>query len=271
MYSFLLFQVNHLIFLAGSKLETAISEGPEALQKYIDSGEIEELHDVMPIGDDEDYLNDDYDTPEPSGGTTNNIPSLMQIDTSGALSQETNRSLDSDMRSGDQDMRSFPSFGRDSDLRNLEPEFRHTVNRELNFQPPPLREYAEMGDEDFRQSYRSDQDFRHYEDEEGYDEYYDESRNWQRSNGNYSQFGARNQNFQNNFRNQGNNFNQFGTQNEGWSGHEFRGRGAKRGGTRGQRNPRSSRGATRARGSQRGSGRGGGAPSRGQSSSRGRF
>ncbi|KAJ8939183.1 hypothetical protein NQ318_017080 [Aromia moschata] len=25
------------------------------------SGEIEELHDVMPINDDEDYLNDDYE------------------------------------------------------------------------------------------------------------------------------------------------------------------------------------------------------------------
>ncbi|XP_050309444.1 pre-mRNA 3' end processing protein WDR33 isoform X2 [Anthonomus grandis grandis] len=45
---------------AGSSLEKAISEGPEALQKYIDSGAIEELHDVMPIRDpDEDeYLKD---------------------------------------------------------------------------------------------------------------------------------------------------------------------------------------------------------------------
>ncbi|XP_028168690.1 pre-mRNA 3' end processing protein WDR33 [Ostrinia nubilalis] len=39
----------------GSKLEKAISEGPLALKKYIASGEIEELHDVMP------HLEDDAD------------------------------------------------------------------------------------------------------------------------------------------------------------------------------------------------------------------
>ncbi|XP_077301280.1 WD repeat domain 33 [Arctopsyche grandis] len=39
----------------GSKLEAAIADGPKALKKFIASGEIEELHDVMPhIEDDED-------------------------------------------------------------------------------------------------------------------------------------------------------------------------------------------------------------------------
>lgn len=36
----------------GSKLEAAILEGPEALNKYISSGDLEELHDVMPFEDD---------------------------------------------------------------------------------------------------------------------------------------------------------------------------------------------------------------------------
>lgn len=36
----------------GSKLESAILEGPEALNKYISSGDLEELHDVMPFEDD---------------------------------------------------------------------------------------------------------------------------------------------------------------------------------------------------------------------------
>lgn len=44
----------------GSKLEQVISEGPDALKKYIASGAIEELHDVMPHEDDTDYLNAEY-------------------------------------------------------------------------------------------------------------------------------------------------------------------------------------------------------------------
>lgn len=39
-------------FTVGSKLEAAILEGPEALNKYISSGDLEELHDVMPFEDD---------------------------------------------------------------------------------------------------------------------------------------------------------------------------------------------------------------------------
>lgn len=52
---------------AGSKLEKAISEGPLALKKYIASGEIEELHDVMPhLEDDADEENfQPFEYPEP--------------------------------------------------------------------------------------------------------------------------------------------------------------------------------------------------------------
>lgn len=258
-------------FSAGSKLEAAIAEGPEALQKFIDSGEIEELHDVMPINDDDqDYLND-YDSNEDSQGQNH-----MSSGTSHTQDLDLMHSGDSDLRNMDQDMRSFNSYGRDSDLRSLDPDYRNAINRELNFQPPP-RDYDmrnDMGDEDFRQPFGRGEDFRHYEEEENYDEYYDESRgNWQR-NGNYGGQFARNQTFGGNYRNQASNFNrdQFGGQSEGWNGHDnFRVRGAKRGGVRGQRGVRNNRGSTRARGNPRGSGRGGGAPNRGQSSSRGRF
>lgn len=41
---------NNIVFTctAGSKLQAAIAEGPDALEKYIATGEIEELRDVMP-------------------------------------------------------------------------------------------------------------------------------------------------------------------------------------------------------------------------------
>lgn len=167
---------NNVNFLAGSKLESVIVEGPEALQKYIDSGEIEELHDVMPIkDDDEDYLND-YDSndelhPTTTGVTTNHPPVAT----------------DSDMRNMDQDMRNF-NFPLDSNMHG-DSDYRSNVNRDLNFQPPP-HDYDmrnEMGDEDFRE-FNRDQDYRHYdESEEGYEDYYEDSRggSW-RSNGDYN-------------------------------------------------------------------------------------
>lgn len=49
---------------AGSKLEKAITEGISALKKYIATGEIEELHDVMPHCEDtmeDEYSHFDYD------------------------------------------------------------------------------------------------------------------------------------------------------------------------------------------------------------------
>lgn len=61
-----------------------ISEGPEALKKYIASGAIEELHDVMPHDDDNDYLNDAYldddynDTPAQSSNLDVALPTPLQ-------------------------------------------------------------------------------------------------------------------------------------------------------------------------------------------------
>lgn len=44
------------LFVAGSKLEDAISEGPAALNAFISSGEIEELNDVIP------HIENDYES-----------------------------------------------------------------------------------------------------------------------------------------------------------------------------------------------------------------
>lgn len=54
----------------GSNLEKAISEGPLALKKFIASGEIEELHDVMPhLEDDADDDNfQPFEYPQPDNG-----------------------------------------------------------------------------------------------------------------------------------------------------------------------------------------------------------
>lgn len=58
----------------GSKLEKAISDGPLALKKYIASGELEELHDVMPhLEDDADEENfQPFEYPDPENEDAQN-------------------------------------------------------------------------------------------------------------------------------------------------------------------------------------------------------
>lgn len=138
-------------FSAGSKLEQAIADGPEALQKYIASGEIEELHDVMPINDDEDYLNDDFD--------------------------------DKDITSREKDLRS-PLFKKDSDMRNMgDIDFR---SKDVDLRRDDRRRDFDMRnlpmDEDFRYNERPDrgdvdEDFRNerFRDDDDFDgNYYDD-------------------------------------------------------------------------------------------------
>ncbi|KAJ8913542.1 hypothetical protein NQ315_017093 [Exocentrus adspersus] len=258
----------------GSKLEQAIADGPDALQKYIDSGEIEELHDVMPIRDDEDYLNDDYDDSKDS-----NIPQN---------SPNLGPHLDSDMRVKDQDMRPFGNIGRDSDMRGMgDVDFRKPHNNDLDFRMNQNHRDFDMRnqhlDEDFRYNSHGDEDFRsaQFGDDEYDDDYYEEDRGWQR-NGSFNNFrgGRNNHGFNQNFRGppSGSSFNS-GNQNEGgWSNvqpsNEFRSRSgnrrggqarAPRGGQRGNRAPRGGRGS-----GQRSQGRGG-QGGRGQSGGRGRF
>lgn len=149
-----------------------ISEGPEALQKYIDSGAIEELHDVMPIkddDDDEDYLND-YNDDDKSNPSNSHIPSL--------LSQPMCKPTDVDREGyanncGDSDRRTFS----DLDFRPppSDPDFRYNMHPDMD------DDY--YGDGDYR---GNEPDYRPYDDE---DDYYDDGRNWPRNGGPYGNFG----------------------------------------------------------------------------------
>ncbi|XP_060516912.1 pre-mRNA 3' end processing protein WDR33 isoform X2 [Cylas formicarius] len=222
----------------GSKLEKAISEGPEVLQKFIDSGEIEELHDVMPIRDqdEEQYLNDD-----------NGDHGNMDVDPNAAYYDEDLRNLDQDMRGNfnhvnnqqDSDMRMFG----DMDFRK-EMDFRNSRDFDMRNQNNL------MGDEDFRYDDYGDNDFRNngFEEEGDYgDDYYNED--WSRGNSNFSNFrgsGGFNQNFRNRstldfIPPSGSNYNN--SQEDNWKppAQEFRGRGRGRGGPRGGRGSRGNR------------------------------
>lgn len=270
-------------FSAGSRLEQAISEGPEALQKYIDSGEIEELHDVMPHNDDDDdglndaYIDEDDDITDNTKNTSQNqlnIPNSSLSQESSSLwenSFNNSRSNEINNHPMDQDMRvnqlSFinNSGSGDTDMRQFSNNFMLNKDRnyEMRKQDDDTRSYV---DEDFRNMYEGqDED----EFEENYDNYQDRG-DWQR-NGNYrqNQFGRNNfsnanghNNFQN-FRSQNfnNDSNQFRAPDPVWNSpsqqdsnfrnrNNFRGsRGQRRGGARNPRSsPRSRGGSSRNQG-----------------------
>ncbi|KAF7283484.1 WD repeat domain 33 [Rhynchophorus ferrugineus] len=127
----------------GSKLEKAISEGPDALQKFIDSGEIEELHDVMPIrdSDEEDYLKDT------NHDEINNMHNITNEASDNQYFDEDDRS----MRSNDQDMRSFNPKGDsdmrmfgNNDMRNQDTDFRTPIDFDMR-NPPPMNHFGPGG------------------------------------------------------------------------------------------------------------------------------
>nr|CAI5848553.1 unnamed protein product [Callosobruchus analis] len=140
----------------GSKLEQAIADGPDALQKYIASGEIEELHDVMPILDDDDEepnkdnYQDDRETENEFKDHDMRRPSLFG-----------NNGRDTDMR----------SLGSDSDFRN---------GRDIRNQGRFEQRMPQRMDEDFRfnnsEDYGDDynDDYRDDYEEEGDEEYVEE-------------------------------------------------------------------------------------------------
>lgn len=247
-----------MLITAGSKLEAAIAEGPEALQKFINSGEIEELQDVLPHDDEHDYLNDAYlddDSEEPRRHIDNRDSDLRHLD------QDMRKVGQPFRNASDIDLRSM-QHNQDVDFRNMDYDMRR-----LNTQ---------MTDEDYRMPYNRDQDFRYNDDEDMEDNYeedyaggYQDSRNWHHNQFNQNRFGnpsTRNQNFNNgyqNFRNQGRNepYRQpddhwVGGGGSGGGSENFRGRGGWRGpSSRG--NQRGGRGNAR-------QGRGGGPNQRGQ-------
>ncbi|XP_045472295.1 pre-mRNA 3' end processing protein WDR33 isoform X2 [Harmonia axyridis] len=214
----------------GSKLEQAIADGPEALQKYIDSGEIEELHDVMPIKDDneEDYLIDPADKEAALSG---NLPA-----TTGIVSQSAS------FGNSDNDfwMRNANTHNADDDADiSMDVDFRNNLGQDMELRSRDFNMRNQgniaMEDEDFGQfdnKYGEDEDFREpFEENKDYEEdYYEEPGSWQR-NGQSNQFRGHNRNFRGpppNFRG-GGNFNRnertFGQKDENWnmSSNNFRG------------------------------------------------
>ncbi|CAG9767546.1 unnamed protein product [Ceutorhynchus assimilis] len=271
---------------SGSKLEKAISEGPESLQKYIDSGAIEELHDVMPIRDpdEEEYLKD-----------TNHdeIEKMLNVSAS-AISQEdlddssTNQFMDEEMTSMDHDMRVFNPKGDsdlrmfgdqdidfrqnhgasdDFDMRNRSPlgQFNAPHNRPMDNNsmrsgPMGNRNFPNNGPLNFVAPSRSQRNYDEYGDEDyrdnsgppEYDDYGENNYN----NDDYYEEERQNSNWQRN----GNNFRgggrgSFNNQRDDWND-DFRMRNRGRGGSpRSSRSGKRNRGGGRPRGNR--SGRGG--------------
>ncbi|KAL3283555.1 hypothetical protein HHI36_006694 [Cryptolaemus montrouzieri] len=190
----------------GSKLEQAIADGPEALQKYIDSGEIEELQDVMPIKDDdeEDYLID----PADKEAAKFNKTSVIDFPNQKGPAMFGNSDNDFWMKNAN------ASDMGDNDMRNMDVDFRSNRNQDRDFRARDfdMRNHGNipMEDEDFRQfdtEYMEDEDFREkYEEEEEdfNDDYFEDTGNWSR-NGKSNQFGA-NKNMNTNFRGHPHNF-----------------------------------------------------------------
>ncbi|KAI4465313.1 wd40 repeat protein [Holotrichia oblita] len=260
---------------AGSKLEAAIAEGPEALQKFIDSGQIEELHDVMPHNDEHDYLNDAYiddeDNADGNGHNADHRPA-----------QNWDDFRDSDMRNMDQDMRQVHHFGNTpNDLFNTggDVDHRNIINQDVDFRNQRDFDMRNASSDDYQISpYDRDPEYEDYEQENEYgDDYYVDNRNWQKNN-------KYNRNFQENTNQQGNSYNrnfrqnasfnrndnQYQQDNQNWNGPNeggsFRSRGNYRGGSRGGRGYGGNKGNTwnnRSTQGSRGGARGG--------SSRGRY
>ncbi|XP_044750230.1 pre-mRNA 3' end processing protein WDR33 [Coccinella septempunctata] len=173
----------------GSKLEQAIADGPEALQKYIDSGEIEELHDVMPIKDDneEDYLIDPSDKETGQSGNTVTTGVVPQ-------SGSTSFASDNDFWMKNANIRNNAD---DNDMR-MDVDFRNNHTKDIDFRARDFdirnQGNISMQDEDFRQfnnEFVEDEDLREpYEENKDYDDdYYEETGNWQR-NTQPNQFGG---------------------------------------------------------------------------------
>ncbi|XP_018325750.1 pre-mRNA 3' end processing protein WDR33 [Agrilus planipennis] len=178
----------------GSKLESAIAEGPDALNKFLRSGEVPELSDVM-LGEDSDYLDTTYvDEDSDSHNQSSGPRPLMEtpITPSKFKNQDflSNRFGGGDgesSRHSDQDMRSHPfSFLRDSDMRGNsgDIDLRNNPNggnsdfrnsRDFDMRSGPSAD-ADM-DEDYNRPYGQHQDFRnnrYNENEEAEEEYYEE-------------------------------------------------------------------------------------------------
>lgn len=119
----------------GSKLEKAIVDGPIALKRYIATGEIEELHDVMPHleedADDDNFLPFEYPEPE----VDNDEPENEDHDRENYDQEEDY--YDNEMDSGEQNNQDdYNNFNNGPDLNNMAP--RPNMPPMGNMMRPPM-------------------------------------------------------------------------------------------------------------------------------------
>lgn len=201
-----------------------ISEGPEALKKYIASGAIEELNDVMPHDDDEDlnaaYLDDDE--PNPSAALDVALPTPLQsakiaqsVQTQPLDSKEKPRkSRFSDITdaesSMDTDMRSYNAPSNQENFGNGRPNDMKSNYQDMDYRTANYEQGNETynKNDDFEPNRPMDVDFRNR-----YDNYNSE----ENSNFSGNNYGDRewnqNENFQKPANSQNENFGFRGNQN----------------------------------------------------------
>ncbi|CAG4942450.1 unnamed protein product [Parnassius apollo] len=104
---------------AGSKLEKAIVDGPIALKKYIATGEIEELHDMMPHlehdADEDNFLPFEYPAPE-------NEPEVSDEENKEKEDYEQDEYFENEMDTSEQgDQENYNNYDNGSEINNMGP------------------------------------------------------------------------------------------------------------------------------------------------------
>lgn len=151
----------------GSKLEAAIAEGPQALKKLIASGEIEEIHDVMPHTED-----DDEEAP-----TQFVYPTDVQRESDGSNREYSEGGADG--REG------LEKYEDERDPNSLDIT---NVQYRTYEQPPPVQNREDYDD---RNNYGGDRNYRSYNQDQQYNNtnrnFGDGQRNFQRGGARYQE------------------------------------------------------------------------------------
>lgn len=208
-------------------MEQAITDGPEVLQRFIDSGQIEELQDVIPHNDSdeyEDYLIDDR-------SDDNNDRDNDKNDSQNRSNSPFNWDITNQRRGGTFDNDDLPSM--DQDMRNINQPFGRSNNNirnnsnDIDIRGPQLELRSDRYDDDYssnrERNFRSDRyDNDDDDDDDDYNDNYDDNNTftvWQRNvfgNSTTNPFGGNRNSYQNgNMNNGGLNFQAFRNNNSG--------------------------------------------------------
>lgn len=107
----------------GSKLEKAISDGPIALKRYIATGEIEELDDMMPHleedADDENFPPFEYPTPEATNEDENDTSEKEEK--KDKENSEKDEYFDNEMETNEQNQEEYTNYDNNSEMNNMMP------------------------------------------------------------------------------------------------------------------------------------------------------